>query len=277
LRLQADLWHTVPLHMLEQVWQFLLLHSLCLWRVIVLCSVDSSDVETQQSTLTPTESSLLIFKQYLFEQLLAGLRVELAITLDLGSNAVKKRFNTELFIAWIAPLYIRESWLRDKANKRGCVNIAEEQMEMTFTRKKCRNERLIVSLILKWDYRECDRIWILSLKYRNKQKYEYWVHCTITLSDKIATVFWWCIRKFYLLIYRFYIDCDELETGETLEFWLWCCDKFFPVSQSRNSRSRNQKSHLKSIDVTSKPIIKKYKDENEGQVIQNKQIQFNSS
>ena len=64
---------------------------------------------------------------------------------------------------------------------------------------------------------------------------------------------------------RFYIDCDELEVGDTIEFWLWCCDKFYPIvatSMSRSGRQRSQRGRF--VDTSCPPLVKKYKDDNDG-------------
>ena len=75
--------------------------------------------------------------------------------------------------------------------------------------------------------------------------------------------------NFLLLPARFNIDCDDLEVGDTIQFWLWCCDKFYPIVASnicRAGRARAQRSAHRFVDTSCAPLIKKYKDDNDGLV-----------
>jgi hypothetical protein len=56
-----------------------------------------------------------------------------------------------------------------------------------------------------------------------------------------------------------------LEAGETIEFWLWCCDKFYPiVASTKTVRQRGQRGAHRFVDTSCPPLVKKYKDDNDG-------------
>jgi len=87
---------------------------------------------------------------------------------------IKKRMNAELFVDWMAALYIGQSQIRDKT-KKGYGHILCKNFKETLFAKKCGNEGLCVNLILKWDQWKCDRIQNSNVEiYCNTQ-----AHCTI--------------------------------------------------------------------------------------------------
>jgi hypothetical protein len=71
------------------------------------------------------------------------------------------------------------------------------------------------------------------------------------------------LKKFDTHAMRFWIDCDEMEIGDTVEFTIWCSDKRTTVKQGTKI-TRRHKQAITEDNKDCTTVINKYKDDNDG-------------
>ena len=93
--------------------------------------------------------------------------------------------------------------------------------------------------------------------------FDSWKTCKETKAMVVNAVKHPALKKFDTHAMRFWIDCDEMEIGDTVEFTLWCSDRRTTVKQgTKITRKHKQAITEDNKDLTT--VINKYKDDNEG-------------
>ena len=72
------------------------------------------------------------------------------------------------------------------------------------------------------------------------------------------------LKKFDTHAMRFYIDCDDMDVGDTVEFSIWCADNRMTVKQGTKVTKKHRTAALSGTNKDLTTVIQKYRDDNEG-------------
>ena len=93
--------------------------------------------------------------------------------------------------------------------------------------------------------------------------FDSWKNCKETKAMVVNAVKHPALKKFDTHAMRFWIDCDEMEIGDTVEFTLWCSDRRSTVKQGTKI-TRKHKLAITEDNKDLTTVINKYRDDNDG-------------
>lgn len=94
--------------------------------------------------------------------------------------------------------------------------------------------------------------------------FDSWKNCKETKAMVVNAVKHPALKKFDTHAMRFWIDCDEMEIGDTVEFTIWCSDKRTTVKQGTKITRKHKQAITEEDNKDLTTVINKYRDDNDG-------------
>ena len=88
--------------------------------------------------------------------------------------------------------------------------------------------------------------------------FDSWKNCKETKAMVVNAVKHPALKKFDTHAMRFWIDCDEMEIGDTVEFTIWCADKRTTVKQGTKVTKRHRSAVTTEDNKDLTTVINKY-------------------